>query len=270
MNFPQRCRLFRYVLLILLACFSPILPLLAQDATRGGTGKEEPPKASVTKQKVLIIPFDLKMYMSDIDRSINRDTKMTFPQIRSSFRSGIDNQLVSAFKPKYTVISLLRDSVKCRGDLAFIYRSIGYKYTVTTGKETAVQQKSINNGQLTVPIKGEEERYMQTAINQPGLLEAMNKKYGAELFVFVSEVDLKSASSSDPVPMREASVHFTVYDLQGKMVGGGLAKSKFDPDLNEPQRIVSRVFSQVAEAIFTRSAPPPPPKPTVQVPQKKN
>ncbi len=259
--------LFRYVGLLLLA-FS-FSQGNAQDDTRGKNEKESLTKTGVTKQKVLIIPFDPKMYMSDIDRSINRETKMTFPEIRSTFRSGIDNQLVSIFKTKYSVISLLRDSVKSRADLQFIYHSIGYKYTVAKGAEKTVDQKAITNGQLTVPIKDEEERYMQIVINQPGLLQAMNKKYGAEIFVFVTEIDLKGAASTDQNPMREAWVHFTTFNLEGKQLGTGLAKARFESDLNDPKRIVSRAFSQTANQIFTRSTPPPPAPKTTVTPEKK-
>jgi hypothetical protein len=251
--FPKLFRVFG--LCVLLACsFSAF----SQNDTRGGNAKkEEQLKTPVEKKKVLIIPFDPKMYMSDIDRSINRETKMTFPQIRDALRFGLNNQLVSAFKTNYTVISLLRDTVKTKADLAFIYRATGYKYTVTQGQEKTGSQKPISNGQLTVPIKDEEERYMQTVINQPGLLEAMNKKYGAEVFVFISEVDLKGAVITDPSPMREAWVHFTVYNLQGKVIGAGLAKAKFDTDVNEPKKIIGSVFSQTARTVYTRSTLPP-------------
>ncbi len=229
--------------------------LFAQNTTLEETKSPERPKSELGRQKVLLIPFDPKMYMSDIDRSINRETKMDFRQIREAFRSGIDNQLSAQFKTNFSVVSLLKDTVRTKGDLQYIYRSTGYKYTVTQGKDKTADQKKITNGQLTVPIKGDEERYMRTVINQPGLLEAMNKKYGAELFVFVSEVDLKAIVADDGSKDREASVHYTVYNLEGKQVGGGLAKSKFDTDTNDPKRIVSKSFSLAAKTIYSRSVP---------------
>jgi hypothetical protein len=208
--------------------------------------------------KVLIIPPEKKMYMSDIDRSINKETQMSVPKIRDAFRTGLDNQLVSKFKPTYRVISLLKDSVKSQKDLQFIYRSVSYKYTLTSGKEKPEDQKNITNGQITTPTHGDEERYMRVGINQPGLLEAMHKKYGAELFVFISEIDLKGALSSDPVPTREAWIHFTTYNLQGVQVGGGLAKAKFDPGLNDPKKISSQALSVAAKIIYSRSIIPAP------------
>ncbi|HEV7230761.1 MAG TPA: hypothetical protein VGO45_05505 [Bacteroidia bacterium] len=243
----------------------------AQNSTRGEDKKpDESLKSGSAKKKVLLIPFDPKMYMSDIDRSINRETKMDFKEIRDAFRSGIDNQLNSRFRTNYTVISLLRDTVKTKKDLLFIYKSTGYKYTVTQGKEKETGQKNISKGQLTVPVRGDEERYMRTVINQPGLLEAMNKKYGAELFVFISEIDLKNTVPAEGGNEREAAVHFTVYDLAGKQVGGGLAKVKFDADLNEPKRIISRAFPAAAQTIYTRSTlPPAQADSTKRVPERK-
>jgi hypothetical protein len=232
-------------------------PLFAQNTTIGENKPDEKVKSGLGKQKVLLIPFDPKMYMSDIDRSINRETKMEFVQIRALFRAGIDNQLWTLFKPNYSVISLLKDTSRTKIDLQFIYRSTGYKYTVTEGKEKVSDQKKITNGQLTVAIQSDEERYMRTVINQPGLLQAMNKKYGAELFVFVSELDLKSTPAIDGIKGREASIHFTVYNLDGKQVGGGLAKSKFDGDLNDPKKIINKAFPSATKTIYTRSIPAP-------------
>ena len=247
------CRIPTALLVIPLVLFT--YSSFSQNTTRS----EDPSliKASNEKKRVLLIPFDPKMYMSDIDRSINRETKMNFKEIRDAFRSGIDFQLISQFKPAYSVISLLRDSVKSKKDLQFIYQSTGYKYTVTQGPEKPADQKNISKGQLTVPTRGEEERYMRTVINQPGLLEAMNKKYGAELFVFVSEIDLKAIVDPEGNPGREADIHFTVYDLNGKQLGGGLAKSKFNNEQNEPKRIVSHAFPSAAHEIYLRSIIPP-------------
>jgi hypothetical protein len=222
--------------------------------------KEQKPAAppAPVKTKVLLIPPEQKMYMSDIDRSLNRETQLTVPQIRELFRTGLNNQLISKFKPVYKPISLLKDTTKTGKDLQFIYKCIGYKYTLTSGKEKPDEQKNITNGQITTPTHGDEERYMRTVINQPGLLEAMHKKYGAELFVFISELDLKGASASDPAPTREAWVHFTTYNLQGVQVGGGLAKVKFEPAVNDPKKITAQVLSVAAKIIYNRSIPPAP------------
>jgi hypothetical protein len=215
------------------------------------------PGAFPVKKRVLLIPPEQKMYMSDIDRNINAETKLKGPEIREIFRNGVDNQLNSQFKSTYKVISLLKDTTKTNKDLKFIYKSIGYKFTPTQGKEKD-GQKNITNGQITAPVLGDEERYMRTIINQPGLLEAMHKKYGAELFVFISEIDMKGAQASDPAPAREAWVHYTTYNAQAIQIGGGLAKVKFDSGLNDPKKITSQVLSVAAKIIYNHSIPPEP------------
>ena len=217
--------------------------------------KKSAPTAPV-KKRVLLIPPEQKMYMSDIDRNINAETKLKVPQIREIFRNGVDNQLNSQFKNTYKVISLLKDTAKTNKDLKFIYRSIGYKFTATLSKGKGDDQKNITNGQITAPTLGDEERYMRTVINQPGLIEAMHKKYGAELFVFISEIDMKGAQASDPAPTREAWVHYTTFNVQSIQIGGGLAKVKFDPGLNDPKKITSQVLSVAAKIIYSHSIPP--------------
>jgi hypothetical protein len=73
---------------------------------------------------------------------------------------------------------------------------------------------------------------------------------------------------ADGNPFREAWIHFTVYDLTGKQVGGGLAKTRFDADLNEPKKIVSRSFPAAAQTIYSRTVTPPAPPTQTPAPGK--
>ncbi|MGZ3865686.1 MAG: hypothetical protein ACXVNR_04440, partial [Bacteroidia bacterium] len=56
---------------------------------------------SQTKQRIMIIPFEPKMYMSQIDHKINAETKFTQKQIKENFRKGINEELTRALKKNF-------------------------------------------------------------------------------------------------------------------------------------------------------------------------
>src|SRR4051812_25994002 len=70
-------------------------------------GKEPAPaaKPAVTvKPKALVIPFEPKLYMSEIDQNVSKESKLNAKQIKYAFRSGLDYMLVAEFKKKFNVI----------------------------------------------------------------------------------------------------------------------------------------------------------------------
>jgi hypothetical protein len=215
------------------------------------------PKPITPKKKVLFIPFEPKMYMSDIDHNINRETKMNFNEIRESFRKGLDKELTLQFKQSFSSVSLLRDTAKTNKDLQFILHSVTYKYTPTKGPEKVATPANISKGQLTAQNGDDEEKYMRTIVNQPGLFAAMNKKYGTELFIFISEIDFKGASAEGS-PDREVDIHYSIYDKDGKFIYGNLAKAKFAKDMNQPKEIITKIFPVAVKDIYNHALPPAP------------
>ena len=53
------------------------------------------------KHKVMVIPFESKLYMSEIDHKINAETKLSQKEIKEAFRKGINAELARALKQKY-------------------------------------------------------------------------------------------------------------------------------------------------------------------------
>ena len=75
--------------------------------------KKESSKAEVKdNRKVLVIPFEPKLYMSEIDQHVNKESKLNTKQIRHAFRSGLDFMIVAEFRKKFSVISLMNDTAR--------------------------------------------------------------------------------------------------------------------------------------------------------------
>ena len=256
---------FRYLLFALLIASS----LIAQNTTFSPEEKKAPSPTTLVKdaRKVLVIPFEPRLYMSEIDQGVNRETKMNQSQIRNAFRSGLDFSIVSAFKKKYSVYSLLNDTGASGFDQRYIYESIAYNYLPLTDqtnpatstdkkntKKTDEDKAKIQNGQLTVTTS-EQKKFMNVKITNPNLLTTLNKRYGAEVFVFVSQLDLKvQANSAEQFSSgnagRTVGIHYSIYDLQGNPVAAGMAVQNFPAGLNNPNKIVNTYFAEAAQTIL--------------------
>lgn len=113
---------------------------------------------SQAKLKVMIIPFEPKMYMSQIDHKINAETKLTQKQIKEVFRKGINDELSGVLKKNFEVLDLLKDTTKYKKDLFAIYKSLTYSYDKVPDQnnykalvtEKDKKNQTIKNGQLIV------------------------------------------------------------------------------------------------------------------------
>ncbi len=232
----------------------------------GSTVKDTP--------KVLVIPFEPKLYMSEIDQNVNKETKMNFNQIRYSFRSGLDFSLVTEFKKKYSVTSLMTDTGASAMDQRYIYESVGYKYDLLPDpdnkkqKDTRSDKPKIQNGQLAVTTN-DQKKFMNVKITNPNLLSTLNKRYGAEVFVFISELDLKIDAGSNSSYFkgnygRVANVHYSIYDLKGRLLTAGMATKSFSAADNVPKKIVNNCFADMAQMILDNYLAAISPKPDIE------
>src|ERR1041384_7534083 len=90
--------------------------LLAQNTTINQ--KEKTTREAAAMHKVMLIPFEPKLYMSEIDRSINAEAVQSPREIKYRFRDGVNEQLFKAFKASgYNVVDLMDDTLKYRRDI---------------------------------------------------------------------------------------------------------------------------------------------------------
>lgn len=218
--------------------------------------------ALLKKEKVLIIPFEPKMYMSEIDKKVNAETKQSSKQIYSAFREGLDDMIYLAVKQKTNVYSFLNDSAKCAKDMALTYAGITYSYDLippdnasrndlNKTKQTNVEPKIVN-GQIVV-APNMDKKFMNTKITNPKLLEHLSQKYGASVFIFINQLDIKNNPQSYDVTndtyKREVTVHYTIMNKEGKYLAYGIATSVFSSLVNDPQKITKTSFSAIANTI---------------------
>jgi hypothetical protein len=223
---------------------------------------KSPAVKNETKHKILLIPFDNKLYMSEIDHVINAETKQNQNEIRWSFKDGVDNALSKKLKSKYDVVSLIEDTTKNKKELQMIYSGVGYKYDKVPPQTNYKAPKSddkkgtpIKNGQLETDVNTD-ARFMNAKINNKDLLASLNKKFKTDVFIFINELDLKAspqgAEDFGSVKTRTAIIHYTVFNLAGKEINSGIVNVKFPKSQNDPAKISSSYLSKAMEEIAQR------------------
>jgi hypothetical protein len=211
----------------------------------------------------MLIPFEQRLYLSEIDHNINTETKLTPRQIRNRFRDGLNEQLYHAFKTnRYNVIDLMDDTVKYKKDIEGIYQYIAYDYVKVPDQvnfkapRKEKEEKKIEKGQLMVETNSE-DRFMNARMTDPRVVPLLYGKYRTDIFVFINQLDIKSGGPgySDlyaGTPNRKIVVHYTVYSHNANEINSGIAEEEFGPTLNNPKKIIDRHFSHIANTIVQR------------------
>lgn len=137
---------FLHKFFLILLCFAA-LTSYAQEGVRTPDAKKETPA------KLMIVPFEPKLYMSDIDQKVNKQTKWSFDMIRENFRHQLDSQLKLKLQSIMPVLSFYSDSAKMSKDLQYIYNSTTLSFeNVTPSKTPEKKEQGIKNGQLSVEV----------------------------------------------------------------------------------------------------------------------
>lgn len=228
----------------------------AQEGTRSSTKA-----TSAISGKVMIVPFEPKLYMSEIDKKVNEQTKWNFNQIRENFRHQLDEQLRLKLKNYTSTVSFYSDSTKMAKDLQFLYNSTRLSFDPidkpTSGKGTTTKTNGIKDGQLSVEMSNE-KKFSNVLMSNNEALPYLSKKYKTDYFLFINQLDIKNDKDSYNVTtdtyLRKVDVHYTILDATGKLITAGIASSSFSSKENNPKKIVAQSFSPIATYIVTKFA----------------
>ncbi len=250
-----------FKILFVLCLLSCDFNLKAQDKTIGAGTHSVSARESVAKHKIMIVPFENRMYLSEIDHLINKESKLTGKQIKAAMRDGINEQLYKKFKPKMSVIDLMEDTVKTKKDLENIYQYLSYQYQKVPDQNNykapskEKEDVKIEKGQLNLESNSD-ARFMNAKIKNATLVPYLSGKYKADLFLFINELDIKALNGSpadfNSSTARKIILHYTVYSLDAKEINSGIAEVDLPVNINNPSKIIASYFSQIADLIVLR------------------
>ncbi len=213
----------------------------------------------------MVIPFEPKLYMSQIDHKINAETKLNQREIKEAFRRGINAELAKELKKKYEVLDLLKDTVKNKKDVFNIYKNITFSYEKVPDQmnyKAPVEEKSkkgttIQNGQISVE-SSTDAHFMNVRVTSPGLIPELYAKYKTDLFLFINQLDVFSnqiaAGDIGAVSERTITLHYTVFTIDAKEINSGTCSMKFPQSANTPNKIISGYIGKIGSEITRRIA----------------
>ena len=252
--------MFKYILSVFafLLCFIAQAQTTISNANKPNLSTEVVKKA--TKHKVLIVPFEPRMYMSQIDHKINEETKWNQKKIREAIRFGLDDELYKCAKKKQEVLSFLDDTVKYKKDLFKTYSVIRYNYEKIPDQnkyeapKSEKEKQAIQKGQIIADTDNE-GKFMNVKVKDSTLLHAFTTKYKTDVFLFINQVDIITSDVVGTLinsTQRTITVHYTIFSASGKEINSGISTVNFPSTVNHPAKIASMYLSKIAEEIVTR------------------
>jgi hypothetical protein len=230
--------------------------------------------------KILIIPFENKMYSSAIDNEIAEYNRLNYSSIKEEMKKGISEQILLSISNKTPAISLEHHKDSNSQILNYIYNSIGLKYEkvkskdtveVSTKKTDLVKERlnkfvrqtnqlhekakydrgNLNNGEIHT-FNYNEERFMNVIIQNPNLLEELNNKYRTNYYIFVNEFHIGRALAIPGnvyLKKRQISTHYTVFNQRGKEVDAGVIRVQMPEDVYSIKKIERDYISLIAREL---------------------
>ena len=226
-------------------------------------------------QSILIVPFESKMYLSDVNNEIAQHNQMNSQEIIERFTNALDQSLYYTFNERTKVTSFytLGDE-ESLSELKYIYQNIDLEYELVEvedekkGAFHKIKEKvnkkdkedskydrgGIQNGEV-VTKRDPRERYMKAMIKDQRMLDSMHMKFDNRFFLFLNELDFNNIYE-DGVSMqsmkfdRELKVHFTLYREDGTILTTGISRTRVPSTENDINVITSQYFPILAKNIF--------------------
>jgi len=199
--------------------FSAVV-ISAQDNSRGmSTGTE-------AGAKILVVPFEAKMLLSDINRKIGNQYSLNLEQIRDMFRAESLLAVNRALCAEKTAVLLRANDTDDMRDATIIFGAAGYKQQIMLGKEKetpAYENTTLDEGEIKTMV-GYGQKFMGLQLGDTIRWETISVKHGYETMLIITQMDIKntvrpeSNSSATGYLLRW---HFVLYDSSHNQLSGG-------------------------------------------------
>ena len=249
---------------------------LSYQSSEKRSASEEKDTSDVQPKKILIIPYEPKMHLSDADNQIAEYSEKNPREIRAMFRTGMTSQLQTSLMKVYPTHSMLAnltpEGMKALDD---VYRYVDYSYDTVysvahpelsksdsivsekqlLAKENKLRQKAISK------MDPEDMRYMNVKVIDGSVIKRLCEKFDVNEVVFLSQMEIKTKhtdclDASLNSSARAIKVHYSVFDQEGKQIYGGIAKTYLPSDATEIGEIMAQAFPVLSDEIKNSLNPP--------------
>jgi hypothetical protein len=242
----------KYSLILIFSLF--LISGFAQDIPA-----EQHPLTANAYKKILLVPYNPMMHLSDADQHIAEYSELSTQQVRAKFRNGLTKQVSAELMKVYQVQSMtsnvLADNER---ELDMIYGSLNYRedtiYPVAHPVKDTLQKKTFFSKTHAKTTEVKDLKYMNISLSHPEMLQMLSEKYGTDLFVFLNQFDIVTnyhdcLDLAMKVYTRQLKVHYSIFDASGKQLYGDVAIVDFPSNSNDVNEIVKNNFPALAEYI---------------------
>lgn len=226
------------------------------------------------KSSVLVIPFESKMYMSQIDKQLAQRSGLSYAQLVQEMRKMLVEIValkVDETMKSYRLFAPGIDSIE--KELHYAYTSINYNYRpipegiqkdpvkkdssklklppVLNNKKEKQKENNeggtrIVNGQI-VSEESNVEKFMDVDLLNDKLLQELSRFYNSKWFIFLNQLDLLYSSES-PAQIR-IKVHYSIFDGNQNKKYAGAAVTMMPEHINDLKEIKNDYFFKIATEI---------------------
>lgn len=208
---------------------------------------------------VMMIPYNPMMHLSDSDNDIADGSGMNVGEMRQALRADLIKALNKSFAEIHDVKVPARSFVTdANNDIDLIYHSLYYDQQKTF---TALFPQKYHRHDTTLYVSKtakkpeKDEVFIHSGLRDKQLLSDLSEKYGANYFIFLNEIDIKT-NYNDCINLalkiynRDIKVHYSIYDVSGKLVYGDVATVHFPSSTNTVKDISAGTFPEIAKQIL--------------------
>lgn len=214
----------------------------AQDDTRGRTTE---PQASGS---ILVVPFESKMLLSDINRKIGSQYNMTLEEIRVLFRAEANAAIKKAACGHLRLTFLSPTDTENAKEMGGFFGAAAYKQEVMQGREASVpeyEKTVLTEGEIKSVVEYG-HKYMALAPSDSVKWQTLTTKYTCDRILVITQMDIKNTTrpeSSDPATGYLLRWHFELFDSgQNRLAGGAVSRwMPLDPKVDLMDNLKARM-----------------------------
>lgn len=215
--------------------------------------------------KILLLPFNPDMYLSDIEQDIIQNTKMNPEEYRAYIRRALDSKIQGELKSYRPTVSLMSDQEgDDKKELREYYAQAGYSYMepVGMGAGKAIDKKkglfekktTEEKAPLYITTRGD-DKFLNAAVTDKEFFKGLLSVNGCNYAVSINQFEIKTNYSScidlsRKLYRRELIIHYSIWNANAKLISGNFLVVYFPSDVNKPQELVEKTYKSISEALL--------------------
>jgi len=237
------------------------------------------------KKRVLVVPFDERIYFNDATADIARRDGLNHDEIMEYFRYQLNLNLINSLIDSCEIVDLMTNNTReDEADITGLYTTMSYELrlaefeidTENMGlfarkraekleearrkqreEEMENARPGMQNGELVGRKQNTDDMYLHIVIGQPEVLKEIASRRKVDYYLFVNQFDIKT-DYRDPYisgqrnVQRLMRVHFSIYNTNGEFVSGNYASTKVPIYEDDKERIVNLYFPEIMRQILKK------------------